>query len=149
MNERIIRWIVPIIPTLLLVSCVVAAFATNGWDAKATFFAEDPGNRIAAEIEINSPVNVSVTVEELSVDVGAGDITSTIALSEPVTIPAKGSASLNLEGALPTMMTSDPQDLQALMSSGNPEIRGINMKLDVAGIKLEIKETGDTTGGNI
>ncbi len=173
MNERIIRWIVPIIPTLLLVSCVVAAFATNGWDAKATFFAEDPtkiaesltgfgqaagsepfklndytisGNRIAAEIEINSPVNVSVTVEELSVDVGAGDITSTIALSEPVTIPAKGSASLNLEGALPTTMTSDPQDLQALMSSGNPEIRGINMKLDVAGIKLEIKETGDTLG---
>ena len=107
------------------------------------------GNRIAAEIEINSPVNVSVTVEELSVDVGAGDITSTIAHSEPVTIPAKGSASLNLEGALPTTMTSDPQDLQALMSSGNPEIRGINMKLDVAGIKLEIKETGGTRGGNI
>ena len=175
MNERIIRWIVPIIPTLLLVSCVVAAFATSGWDAKATFFAEDPakiaesltgfgqaagsepfklndytisGNRIAAEIEINSPVNVSVTVEELSVDVGAGDITSTIALSEPVTIPAKGSASLNLEGALPISMISDPQALQDT-GSRNPEIRGMNMKLDVAGIKLEIKETGNAIGGNI
>lgn len=175
MNERIVRWIVPIIPTLLLVSCVVAAFATNGWDAKATFFAEDPakiaesltnfgqatgsepfklndysitGNRIAAEIEINSPLNIPVIVEELSVDVGAGDGTSTIAISEPVTIPAKGSASLNLEGVLPGSRISDPQDMQ-LSSSGNPDIRGVNMKLDVAGIKLEIKETGNATGGNI
>jgi len=172
MNERIIRWIVPIIPTLLLVSCVLAAFATNGWDSKATFFAEDPtkiaesltnfgqaagsetfklndygitGNRISAEIEINSPLNVPVIVEELSVDVGAGDATSTISLPEPVIIPAKGSASLNLEGALPISMISNPQDVQ-LPSSENQEIRGVNMKLDVAGIKLEIKETGNATG---
>ncbi|MEA1908152.1 MAG: hypothetical protein U9N43_03885 [Euryarchaeota archaeon] len=175
MNERIVRWIVPIIPTLLLVSCVVAAFATNGWDAKATFFAEDPtkiaeslknfgqaagsepfklndytiaGNRIAAEIEINSPLNIPVIVEELSVDVGTGDATSTISLPEQVTIHAKGSASLNLEGALPISRISDPQDMQ-LSGSGNPEIRGVSMKLDVAGIKLEIKETGNITGGNI
>ncbi len=175
MNERIVRWIVPIIPTLLIVSCVVAAFATNGWDAKATFVAEDPtkiaesltnfgqatgsepfklnnysitGNRIAAEIEINSPLNIPVIVEELSVDVGAGDGTSTIAISEPATIPAKGSASLNLEGVLPGSRISDPHDIQ-LSSSGNPDIRGVNMKLDVAGIKLEIKETGNATGGNI
>ncbi|MEA1906061.1 MAG: hypothetical protein U9N12_03775 [Euryarchaeota archaeon] len=172
MNERVVRWIVPIIPTLLLVSCVVAAFATSGLDAKATFFAEDPakiaesltnfgqatgsgpfklnnytisGNRIAAEIEINSPLNIPVIVEELSVDVGAGDITSTIATSEQVTIPAKGSANLNLEGALPIAMTSNPQDIE-LASSGNPEIRGMSMKLDVAGIKLEIKETGNAVG---
>ena len=172
MNERIVRWIVPIIPTLLLVTCVVAAFATNGWDAKTTFFAEDPttiaesltnfgqaagsepfklndytisGNRIAAEIMINSPLNTPVIVEELSVDVGAGDATSTISLPEPVTIPAKGSASLNLEGALPISMTSNPQDIQ-LPSSGNPEIRGMSMKLDVAGIKLEIKETRNNIG---
>jgi len=175
MNERIVRWIVPIIPTLLLVSCVVAAFATNGWDAKATFVAEDPtkiaeslanfgqaagsepfklndysitGNRIAAEIEINSPMNIPVIVEELLVYVGAGDSTSTISLPEQVTIPAKGSAILNLEGALPISMTSDPQDMQP-SGSGNPEIRGMSMKLNVAGIKLEIKETGNTTGGNI
>lgn len=175
MNERIVRWIVPIIPTILLVSCVVAAFATNGWDAKATFFAEDPtkiaesltnfgqaagsepfklndyaitGNNIAAEIEINSPMNIPVIVEELSVYVGTGDNTSTISLPEQVTIPAKGSAILNLEGALPISMISDPQDMQP-SGSGNPEIRGMSMKLDVAGIKLEIKETGNTAGGNI
>ncbi len=175
MNERIVRWIVPIVPTLLLVSCVVAAFAINGWDAKATFFAEDPtkiaesltnfgqatgsepfklndytitGNHIAAEIEINSPLNIPVIVEELSVDVGTGDIISTIAISEPVIIPAKGSTSLNLDGALPISMISDSQDM-SLANSGNPEIRGMNMKLDVAGIKLEIKETGNVTECNI
>jgi hypothetical protein len=176
MGEKIVRWVVPIIPTLLLVSCVVAAFATNGWDVKATLFAEDPakiaesltdfgpaagsepfklndftisGDRVAIEIEINSPVNVPVMVEELSADIGIGESTSTISLQEPVTIPAKGSASLNLKGALPDIQAiSDPRDLQ-LSSSGNPEIRGMTMKLDVAGIKLEIKESGSTMGGNI
>ena len=175
MGEKIVRWVVPIIPTLLLASCVVAAFATNGWDVKATLFAEDPAkiaesltdfgpaagsepfklndftisdDRIAAEIEINSPLNIPVTVEELSADIGIGDSTSTISLQEPVTIPAKGSANLNLEGTLPISMISDPQALQD-MGSENPEIRGVNMKIDVAGIKLEIKESGSTLGGNI
>ncbi|HIE30783.1 MAG TPA: hypothetical protein EYP67_00155 [Methanosarcinales archaeon] len=175
MGEKIVGWSVPIIPTLLLVSCVAAAFATNGWDAKATLFAEDPakiaeslagfgpaagselfklndytisGDRVVIEIEINSPVNVSATVEELSFDIGVGDSTSTIALPAPVIIPAKGSASLNLEGALPdSHAISDPQDLQ-LMGSGNPEIRGVKMKIDVAGIKLEIKESGAELGGD-
>ena len=174
MGEKIVRWVVPIIPTLLLVSCVVAAFATNGWDVKATLFAEDPAkiaesltdfgpaagseifefgepniyrDRITVETGINSPLNIPVMVEELSADIGIGDSTSTISLQEPVTIPAKGSANLTVEGTLSDIQAIS--DLQALMSSGNFEIRGVTMKIDVAGIKLEIKESGGTTGGNI
>lgn len=170
MNERIVRWIIQVIPTILLIGCIVAAFATNGWDVRATLFAEDPmetakslvdfnpdasgggpeffkvndvslsGDRVTVELDIHSPINMPVTVEELSGDMPVGNGASTISLSEPVTIPAKGSANLNLEGALDITAISDPHSLE------NQAIRNVSMTLNIAGIRLKVKQPKDVGG---
>lgn len=171
MNERIVRWVIQVIPTVLLIGCIVAAFATNGWNVQATLFAEDPvetakslvdfnpdasgggqeffkvndvslsGDRVTVEIEIHSPINMPVTVEELSGDMPVGNGASTISLSEPVTIPAKGSANLNLEGALPDITAiSDPHSLES------QAIRNVSMTFDIAGIRLKVKQPDDVGG---
>ncbi len=173
MNEKIIRWIIQVIPTILLIGCIVAAFATNGWDVQETLFAEDPletakslmdfnpdasgggaeffkvndfnlsKDRVTVELEIHSPLNMPVTVEELSGAMPVGNGISTISLSEPVTIPAKGSASLNLKGALPDIAAvSDPHSLKS------QAICNLSMTLDIAGIRLAVKQP-DGAGGII
>lgn len=167
MSNRIIRWIIPIIPTIILLACIVAAFATNDWNVQATLFAEDPvktaeslspftsgagseflkikdydisGDRITIEFEVTSPVNMPITIEEFSADIAIGDGTSTISLPEAVTIPAKGSGILNLEGVLPDIQTiSDPR---AMEGTKDVPIRSVSMKFDLSGIKLEIKKLG-------
>ncbi len=165
MDEKIIRSAVPIIPAILLIGCVLAAFATNGWDMQATLFAEDParvaksltefgsgapeerleffkfndadisGDRVTVKLEVQSPLNIPITVKELSADIPVGDGVGTISLPEPVTIPAKGSASLNLEGTVPDTGTiSDPHVIE------NQAAHNINMVLDISGIELTIKQ---------
>ena len=171
MNKRLVRWVIQVIPTIILIGCVVAAFATNGWNVQATLFAEDPmetakslvdfnpdasgggpeffkvndfnrsGDRVTVELEIHSPLNMPVTVEELSGDMPVGNGASTISLSEPVTIPAKGSASLNLEGAMPDITAiAGPHSLKS------PAIHNLSMTLDIAGIRLKVKQPDDVGG---
>lgn len=173
MNERIVRWIIQVIPTILLIGCIVAAFATNGWNVQATLFAEDPvktvqslidfnpdasgggqeffkvtdfnrsGDRVTVKLEIHSPLNMPVTVEELSGDMPVGNGASTLSLSEPVTIPAKGSASLNLTGALPDITAiAGPHSLES------QAICNLSMTLNIAGIRLTVKQP-DNVGGII
>ena len=165
MGEKIIRSAVPIIPAVLLIGCILAAFATHGWDVQATLFAEDPaktaksltefgsgapgggseffkfndvdisGDRVTVKLEIQSPLNIPITVKELSAEIPVGGGVGMISLPEPVTIPAKGSASLNLEGTMPDARTiSDPHALE------NPAVRNMNMVLDISGIELSIKQ---------
>jgi hypothetical protein len=165
MDEKVIRSAVPIIPAILLIGCILAAFATNGWDVQATLFAEDPaktaksltdfgsgapgegseffkfndvdisGDRVTVELEIQSPLNIPITVKELSAEIPVGGGVGMVSLPEPVTIPAKGSASLNLEGMMPDARTvSDPHAME------NPAVRNMNMVLDISGIELSIKQ---------
>jgi len=165
MDEKIIRSAVPIIPAVLLIGCILAAFATHGWDVQATLFAEDPaktaksltdfgsgapggeseffkfndvdisGDRVTVELEIQSPLNIPITVKELSAEIPVGDSVGMVSLAEPMTIPAKGQASLNLEGAMPDDgTTSDPHAME------NRAVRNINMVLDISGIELSIKQ---------
>ncbi len=76
-----------------------------------------------------------ITVKELSADIPVGDSVGMVSLPEPVIIPAKGSASLNLEGAVPDAVTiSDPH------AQKNPAVRNMNMVLDISGIELSIKQ---------
>ena len=171
MDEKTIRSIVPIIPVVLLIGCILAAFATHGWDMQATLFAEDPaktaksladfspgesggeseffkfndvdisGNRVTVGLEILSPLNMPITVKELSADIPVGDGVSTVSLPEPITIPAKGSASLNLEGIMPdTQSISDPHAM------ANQAVRNMNMVLDISGIELNITQP-ESVGG--
>jgi hypothetical protein len=165
MDEKIIRSAVPIIPAVLLIGCVLAAFATHGWDVQATLFAEDPaktaksltefssgapgggseffkfndvdisGDRVTVKLEVQSPLNIPITVKELSAEIPVGGGVGMVSLPEPVTIPAKGQASLNLEGTTPDAgTTSDPHAME------NPEVRNMNMVLDISGIELSIKQ---------
>ena len=165
MDEKVIRSAVPIIPAVLLIGCILAAFATNGWDVQATLFAEDPaktaksltefgsgvpgegseffkfndvdisGDRVTVKLEIQSPLNMPITVKELSAEIPVGDGVGMVSLPEPVTIPAKGQASLNLEGTTPDSRTiSDHHAME------NPAVRNMNMVLDISGIELRIKQ---------
>ncbi len=165
MDEKIIRSAVPIIPAVLLIGCILAAFATHGWDVQATLFAEDPaktaksltefgsgapgggseffkfndvdisGDRVRVKLEVQSPLNIPITVKELSAEIPVGDGVGMVSLPEPVTIPAKGSASLNLEAAMPDARTiPDPH------ARKNPAVRNMNMVLDISGIELSIKQ---------
>ena len=165
MGEKIIRSAVPIIPAVLLIGCILAAFATHGWDVQATLFAEDPaktaksltefgsgapgggseffkfndvdisGDRVTVKLDVQSPLKIPITVKELSAEIPVGGGVGMISLPEPVTIPAKGSASLNLEGTMPDARTiSDPHALE------NPAVRNMNMVLDISGIELSIKQ---------
>ena len=165
MDEKVIRSAVPIIPAVLLIGCILAAFATNGWDVQATLFAEDPaktaksltdfgsgapgegseffkfndvdisGDRVTVKLEIQSPLNIPITVKELSAEIPVGDGVGMVSLPDPVKIPAKGSASLNLEGTMPDARTiSDPHAME------NPAVRNMNMVLDISGIELSIKQ---------
>ena len=167
MDEKTIRSAVPIVPAVLLIGCILAAFATNGWDAQATLFAEDPaktaksltdfgsgasggggeseffkfndvvisGDRVTVKLEVQSPLNIPITVKELSAEIPVGGGVGMVSLPEPVKIPAKGSASLNLEGTVPDAGTiSDPHTME------NPAVRDMNMVLDISGIELSIKQ---------
>jgi hypothetical protein len=165
MDEKVIRSAVPIIPAVLLIGCILAAFATNGWDVQATLFAEDPaktaksltdfgsgapgegseffkfndvdisGDRVTVKLEIQSPLNIPITVKELSAEIPVGDGVGMVSLPDPVKIPAKGSASLNLEGTMPDSRTiSDPHAME------NRAVRNMNMVLDISGIELSIKQ---------
>ncbi len=165
MDEKVIRSAVPIIPAVLLIGCILAAFATHGWDAQATLFAEDPaktaksltefgsgvpgegseffkfndvdisGDRVTVKLEIQSPLNMPITVKELSAEIPVGDGVGMVSLPEPVTIPAKGQASLNLEGTTPDSRTiSDHHAME------NRAVRNMNMVLDISGIELRIKQ---------
>jgi len=165
MDEKVIRSAVPIVPAVLLIGCILAAFATHGWDVQATLFAEDPaetaksltefgsgvsgegleffkfndvdisGDRVTVKLEIQSPLNMPITVKELSAEIPVGGGVGMVSLPEPVTIPAKGQASLNLEGATPDSQTiPDPHAME------NPAVRNMNIVLDISGIELSIKQ---------
>ncbi|RLG28459.1 hypothetical protein DRO03_09745 [Methanosarcinales archaeon] len=165
MDEKTIRSAVPIVPAVLLIGCILAAFATHGWDMQATLFAEDPaeatkslmefgsgapggeseffkfndvdisGDRVTVKLDVQSPLNMPITVKELSADIPVGDGIGMVSLPAPVTIPAKGSASLNLEGTTPDAgAIPDPH------AQKNPAVRNMEMVLNISGIELSIKQ---------
>jgi len=102
MGERILKFILPTIPLILLGACVMAAFAAQDWDVQRTLFADDPmkkmeripspgaisnretieianialsdgGDEIALDLMFHSPLNVPVMVTEISADIAIGD----------------------------------------------------------------------------
>lgn len=177
MDEKILKVVLSAIPTILLVICVVAGFATNGWDVQAALFSEDPQeiverllpsemgaeagfievtgfaisedlSKLTIEAVLRSPLNVPVKIKELSAELILYGSPVTISLPGEVEIPAKGSASLKLEGSLPAVpaQTQMPLTLPSAKQSTPTNIRNVKMKLDISGIELEIEESG--LGGN-
>ncbi len=167
MSERIIRAVLPVIPTILLITCIVAAFAVNGWNVQTTLLAESPRktmerllpfehgaetelledvdftlsedrSRLTFEAVLHSPLKVPVTIKEMSAEVVLDGGTAFISLPGEVEIPAKGSVRLKLEGSLAG--AEEPTQLPGEMPT--PDIRNMKMKLDIRGIELEMGESG-------
>ena len=165
MSEQAVRAIVPIIPLILIFGCVGTAFATHDWDVQATLVGEQPlealerlvptesdvdgevlevkdfqladnGTKLMLEVVLHSPLNVPVTIKELSTEFALAGGVVTLRLPEKVEIPAQGSVSLTLEGALPEM-----QDPFTLPSAETFAFRGMKLTLDVYGIELELDES--------
>ena len=165
MSEQTIRAIVPIIPLILILVCVGTAFATHDWDVQATLLGEQPlealerlvpaendtegeilevkdfqlaedGKTITLEAALHSPLNVPVTIKELSTEFALAENAVTICLPEEVEVPARGTASLTLEGTLPEM-----RDPLKVPSAETFAFRGMKLTLDVYGIELELDET--------
>jgi hypothetical protein len=167
MSEKIIRAVLPVIPTILLITCVVAAFAVNDWNVQATLFPEDPHktmerllpfelgaetelledvdlklsedrSKLTFEAVLHSPLKVPITIKEMSAEVILDGNTVFISLPSEVEIPAQGSARLKLEGSLAEVEVST----QLPEEMPTPDIRNMRMKLDIRGIELEMGESG-------
>jgi hypothetical protein len=166
MSEQAVRAIVPIIPLILIFGCVGAAFATHDWDVQATLVGEQPfealgrlvpaesnvdgevleftdfqladnNTKLMLEVTLHSPVNVPVTIKELSTEFALAGSTVTLRLPQEVEVPAQGSASLTLAGSLPEM-----QDTLTVPPLETFAFRGMKLTLDVYGIQLKLEESG-------
>jgi len=171
MSERIIRAVLPVIPTILLITCVVAAFAVNDWNVQATLLAESPQktverllpfepgaetelfedvdfqlsedrSKLTFEAVLHSPLKVPITIKEMSAEVVLDGNTVPINLTNVVEIPAHGSARLKLKGSL----AGAEVPTQLPEEKPTPDIRNMKMKLDIRGIELEIEEAGGGVG---
>ena len=159
MGEKLLRFILPTIPLLLIGVCVMAAFAAHDWDVQRTLFADDPmkkmeqilspgaisnretieivnidfsdgGDEIALDLMFHSPLNVPVTVTELAADIAIGNGVGTLRLADAVNVPAGGSAMINMEGQL---------DGVPSMAEGQ-SISNLTMELMIGGITIGIEE---------
>jgi hypothetical protein len=166
MSEQAVRAIIPIIPLILIFGCVGTAFATNDWDVQATLMGEQPfeafgtlvpaesdgdgevleftdfqladnDTKLMLEVTLHSPLNVPVTIKELSTEFALAGSAVTLCLPEEVEVPAQGSVSLTLEGALPEM-----QDTLTVPPLETFAFRGMKLTLDVYGIQLKLEESG-------
>ncbi len=158
MDVKTLRIILPLVPMILLAATVAAAFATHGWDVEATLFVDNParkmenliapdvmagddafkvsdvvisddGRKISLEIEFRSPLNVPVTVKELSADIATERGSGRLSLQDEVKIPPKESATLEIAGPL----DGAPSTMGTTQSPSN-----ITMKLEIGGIIIEM-----------
>ena len=166
MNEKILRLLISIIPTILIIACVVAAFATNDWNVQTTVLGVNPlktletlmpaqnevggeflevtdsrlsgdGTKLIVEAMLHSPLGVSVTIKEMYIEFILGESAVTLRLPEEVKVPAKGSASLTLEGS-----TSEVPTQITLPSMEQFTLGGMGLTLDIGGIELKLENLG-------
>ena len=165
MNEKIIKAVVPLVPLILIITCTGAAFATHGWDVQATLVEENPvkvlerllpaeadieeepfevtgvklsenGTKLVLEGVLHSPLNVPVTIKEMVAKFTLEGNTATIRLPEEIEVPARGSANLRLEGALPEL-----QNPLTFTSREKFALESLDMTLDICGIELKLEES--------
>jgi hypothetical protein len=161
MTARILSAIIHLIPVLIIFACAGSAFAVHDWDIPATLIGEDPlvalerlvpvaaefdeepfelneltyseeGSNLVLDILVHSPVNVPVTVKDTVVHFALNGTDITLRSPDEVIIPARGSASVRLEGALPGS-TAPP----ALLPLDQSTLSRVSITVDVSGIELQ------------
>jgi hypothetical protein len=164
MNEKIIRVAVPLIPAIIIIACVAAAFATHGWDWKATVLGEqslqaleifspegfseaeslfevtgfrlsEDRTKLILDAVFHSPLNLPVTIKEMQAEFVLDGSIVVVHLPSEVQVPAQGSASLTLEGALPPL-----QGPTMYPSAEQLTPRSMMMTVDVGGILIKLEE---------
>ena len=161
MKEKSVKRIVSTIPMVITILCLLAAFATHNWDIGSTLISESPqgmieglvpmdpsggdeflefkdfrfsedGSRFYVGLKVNSPFNVSMTVEELSAELVMESEVVEISLPSEVKVPEGGSVTLDLEGEVPSTIEITEID------GASTSFRNMKMKLDIEGMKLEM-----------
>ena len=151
-----LKWVLRVIPTLLFILCVLAAFATHGFSLKSTLFSASPeevlaekmlaplnatrgeeflkivdagveGDKMFVTLSARSPFPANVTVKSASLYAGGSEFN----LVEPVVIPAGGSAILRFEA--PFNASSAQQVTTGL------EMGKITLKMEVKGVEVEFQ----------
>ncbi len=164
MSEKLLRAVIPIIPLLIIIGCVGAAFAAHGWDVQAMILGEKPlkalerlipaesdterellevtdlqraedGNKVVLAAVFHSPLNMPVTIKELSTEFILEGSPVTVRLADEVEVPPQGSASLELEGSL-----SEAQASLTLPPAETITLRNLKMTVDIDGIELTLEE---------
>jgi len=152
----VLKWVLRVIPTLLFILCILAAFATHGFSLKSTLFSASPeevlaekmltplnatsgeeflkivdagveGDKMFVTLSACSPVPANVTVKSASLYAGGSEFN----LVEPVVIPAGGSAILRFEA--PFNASSAQQAAAGL------EVGKITLKMEVKGVEVEFQ----------
>jgi len=151
----VLKWVLRVIPTLLFILCILAAFATHGFSLKSTLFSASPevlaemltplnadvggkeflkiedsgveGDKMFVTLSARSPFPANVTVKSASLYAGGGEFN----LVEPAVIPAGGSAILRFEA--PFNASSAQQAAAGL------EVGKITLKVEVKGVEVEFQ----------
>ena len=154
MSEKRLKFLLSVTPMIIIISCVVAAFATHGWNIQRTIISDDPlrsietmlpignerdiikvknleyaDNKIILEASVHSPFKVPLRIEKLSFDVNTGSSIHKIKLSEALEIPETGSADLKLESE-PNALTSFPEGKDLTICSIQMRLNGIDMVIN-------------------
>ncbi len=151
MGGGLLKFVLRVIPSLIFVLCVLAAFATHEFSLKSTLFSASPEEILAAMLP---SLNTSMNGEFIEiVDSGTEGDKRFITLSarspfpanltvksgslyaegvkfelvEPVEIPAGGSAILRFEAPLAS----------SAQQTFEPEVSEIALKMDVKGVEIE------------
>jgi len=165
MTARILSAVVHLIPALIIIACAGSAFAVHGWDVPATLIGEDPlvvverlvpaaadfdeepfelneltvsedRSTLVLDLLVHSPFTVPVTIKDAVVQVALNGTAITLRASDEVIIPARGSGSLRLEGALPGL-TAAP----AVLPLDQFTLSRMSITVDVSGIELELESS--------
>jgi hypothetical protein len=169
MDEKIIRIAVSIIPTIIIIACIMAAFATHGWDVRATLLGEqslqalelfspedfsgeealfevtgfmlsEDRTKLILEAVFHSPINLPVTIKEMRAEFILDGCTVVTHLPSEVQVPARGSRSLTLEG----LPAADGPSTFPSAEKLTPQ--SMMMTVDIGGIIVKIDES-DAGGG--
>ena len=125
----VLKWVLRVIPTLLFILCILAAFATHDFSLKSTLFSASPeevlaemltplnatrgeeflkiedsgveGDKMFVTLSARSPFPANVTVKSASLYAGGSEFN----LVEPAVIPAGGSQQSPISLYNPSLLT--------------------------------------------
>jgi len=173
MGEKIIKVVISLIPTILIIACAGAAFATHDWDMQATILGENP----LEALERLMPTGLAGDGEEEFLEVtdvrlseDSTKLVLEVALHSPLAVPVtikELTAEIELEGSTVAIHLPEEVAIPA-QGSANVTLEGslpvaqtpstlpsaeaftldrMEMTLDIGGIELKLENLGPEGAG--